>query len=143
MFILQQTSINSDQKLSAKTGQTTGAVVIFEGIVRSDKHEGKIVDSLLYIADENACVSEGEKIINETTLMFPVLEVVCIQRIGRVNAGETGIWIGVWAIHRDESFKACRYIIEEIKKRLLIWKKEYFADGTSQWVRGTETPVIL
>ena len=53
-----------------------------------------------------------------------------------VETTETAVWIGVWAAHRDEAFKGCRYIIEEIKKRLLIWKKEFYTDGTSAWVHG-------
>ena len=115
----------------------------FEGIVRSDKHKDSQVSALLYIADAPACVQEGEKILKEVLSLFPVTDAVCIQRTGKINAGETAVWIGVWAGHRDEAFKGCRYIIEEIKKRLLVWKKEFFTDGTSQWVYGPQTPVIL
>ena len=141
MFTLQQNPIQADQKNPSLPNSSTGACVTFEGIVRSDKHEGKKVASLLYIADDDACRAEGEKIIEEAISQFPISAAVCIQRIGQVNAGETAVWIGVWSGHRDEAFKACRYIIEEIKHRLLIWKKEYFTDGTSQWVRGKETSV--
>ncbi|MBP6343677.1 MAG: molybdenum cofactor biosynthesis protein MoaE [Candidatus Omnitrophica bacterium] len=136
MFILSTQIIKKDQKQSSRTNSSIGAVVTFEGIVRSDKHEGKEVSSLLYIADEAACRSEGEKIIQETISMFSIIDAVCIQRTGQVGVGESGIWIGVWSSHRDEAFKACRYIIEEIKLRLLIWKKEFFKDGTSHWVKG-------
>ena len=142
MFTLQQNPIEANQKISSSLNSSAGAVTIFEGVVRSDKHEDKEVTSLLYIADEAACRAEGEKIIRETISKFSVIDAVCIQRIGQVSAGEAGIWIGVWSSHRDDAFKACRYIIEEVKKRLIIWKKESFTDGTSQWVRGTQTPVI-
>ena len=143
MFILQQNPIEADQKISSRLNSSTGAVTTFEGIVRNDKHQGKEVTSLLYIADEAACRAEGEKIIQETISKFSVIDAVCIQRIGQVNIGEAGIWIGVCSSHRDDAFKACRYIIEEVKKRLIIWKKESFTDETSQWVRGPQSPVIL
>lgn len=136
MFTLQQKPIEANQKISTHLNSSAGAVTNFEGIVRSDKHEGKEVTSLLYIADEAACRSEGEKIIKETISKFSIIDAVCIQRTGQVGVGESGIWIGVWSSHRDEAFKACRYIIEEIKQRLLIWKKEFFKDGTSHWVKG-------
>ena len=141
MFILQQDPIEADQRHSLHLNHTTGAVTTFEGIVRGDKHQGKDVSSLLYIAEEAACRTEGERIIREALVQFSIIDAVCIQRIGQVKVGEAGIWIGVWSSHRDDAFKACRYIIEEIKKRLLIWKKESFKDGTSQWVQG-QTQII-
>lgn len=143
MFTLQHDPIDIVKIRSSRRSSHNGAISTFEGIVRSDKHQNKEVTSLLYIADDPACIAEGEKIINEALAQFSVSDAVCIQRIGQVNAGETAVWIGVWSTHRDESFKACRHIIEEVKKRLLIWKKEYFTDGTSQWVRGPQTPVIV
>ena len=143
MFAIQQNLIDIDSLRASRKNSANGAMASFEGIVRSDKHKDKKVTSLLYIADDAACIAEGEKIIREALCQFPVSDAICIQRTGQVNAGETAVWIGVWAEHRDESFKGCRYIIEEIKKRLLIWKKEFFNDGTSQWVYGPQTPVIL
>jgi molybdopterin synthase catalytic subunit len=143
MFILQETPI--DISKSRKTGSDplkNGALVTFEGNVRADDHGGRRVSELLYIADTPACLAEGEKIIQEAMSLFPISDAVCIQRIGRVKTAETAVWIGVWAGHRDQAFKACRYIIEEIKKRLLIWKKEFYADGTMAWIQGTSGPVI-
>jgi molybdopterin synthase catalytic subunit len=143
MFILSTQPIDPNELRKKHLSAFCGALVTFEGIVRSDKHQDKEVASLLYIADETACISEGEKIVSEAIAQFPVNHALCVQRIGIVNAGETAIWIGVFSGHRDEGFKACRYIIEQTKQRLLIWKKEYFNDGTSQWVRGTQTPVTV
>ena len=143
MFILKETPIDIAQARNSHTDANNGALTSFEGLVRSDKNEGKIVNALMYTADAPACNAEGEKIIKEALSLFPVTHAVCIQRIGKVNVGETAVWIGVWASHRDEAFKACRYIIEEIKKRLLIWKKEYYADGSSAWIHGSEKAVTL
>ncbi len=143
MFILQENPIDIAQARLTNQNPHNGAFCCFEGMVRGDKHQGVEVNALLYIANSEECVQEGNKIIKEALSLFPITDAVCIQRMGQVNVGETAVWIGVWSSHRDESFKACRYIIEEIKKRLLIWKKEFFADGTSTWVHGSQTPIII
>ena len=142
MFTLQENPIDPLVIKNSYHDAKTGALVNFEGIVRSDKHQNKEVSALLYIADAAECQKEGEKIIKEALSLFQLTNAVCIQRIGKVNAGETAVWIGAWSAHRDDAFKGCRYTIEEIKKRLIIWKKEFFTDGTSQWVRGPQAPVI-
>ncbi len=148
MFILQESPIDITSFKNAGANDANGALVTFEGIVRADKHgKGKAclpdrqVSTLQYIADTPACTAEGEKIVTEALSLFPVTHAVCVQRVGKLNVGETAVWIGVWAGHRDGAFKASRYIIEEVKKRLLIWKKEFFADGTSDWVRGCQHEV--
>ena len=123
MFILQETPIDPVKAKNMCRNPANGAIVVFEGVVRADKHEGSVVSELLYIADTPVCNLEGEKIIKAALSQFAITEAVCIQRIGQLKITETAVWIGVWAPHRDEAFKGCRYIIEEIKKRLLIWKK--------------------
>lgn len=141
MFILQETPIDTSQAKNIAPNPANGALVVFEGIVRADKHQGRAVSELLYIADAEAVLAEGEKIIKEALAKFSITEALCIQRIGQLKTTETAVWIGVWAPHRDEAFKGCRYIIEEIKKRLLIWKKEFFSNGSSTWIHGAPTPV--
>ncbi|MDO8675489.1 MAG: molybdenum cofactor biosynthesis protein MoaE [Candidatus Omnitrophota bacterium] len=141
MFILQESSIDIASFKNTGANDADGALVTFEGIVRADQHGSGKVSVLQYIADTPACTTEGKKIMAEALSLFPVTRAVCVQRVGKLNVGETAIWIGVWASHRDEAFKASRYIIEEVKKRLLIWKKEFFADGTSDWVRGCQHEV--
>lgn len=138
MFILQQEPIHIEQLKAIEPGKA-GALVSFEGIVRADIKDIRHVASLFYIADAAACQNEGSNIIQEALTAFPLERAVCVQRIGSVAVGEPAIWIGVWSGHRDEAFKGCRYVIEEIKKRLLIWKKEFYTDGTSQWIHGAET----
>ena len=76
----------------------------------------------------------SEKVLAEAQARFPFLEARCVHRVGLLEIGECAVWIGVAAKHRDEAFKACRYIIDEIKVRLPIWKKEHYADGDSGWV---------
>lgn len=142
MFILQEKPIDPVEARNACRNPANGAIVTFEGIVRNDRHKESQVNALMYIADTPACIEEGEKIIKEALSLFPITDAMCIQRVGTLSAGETAVWIGVWSGHRDEAFKGCRYIIEEIKKRLIIWKKEFMTDGTCEWVRGSQTPVI-
>jgi len=143
MFILQENPIDPIKARESCQNPKNGAMASFEGIVRSDAHKNSRVSALLYIADVPVCVEEGEKIIKEALSLFSLNDAVCIQRMGKLNTGETAVWIGAWGPHRDEAFKGCRYIIEEIKKRLVIWKKEFYADGTSAWIYGAQTPVIL
>ncbi len=141
MFVLQEQPIDLIQARSRGANPLHGALVSFEGIVRSDAcgaPDRGVVNALLYVADQGQCVHEGKVILRETRAMFSISEAVCIQRVGKVNAGETAVWIGVWAAHRGEAFNACRHIIEEIKKRLHIWKKEFSTDGTSKWVQPTQ-----
>ena len=110
-----------------------GAYSSFEGWVRDDNN-GKAVVALEYEAYEALCQNEARKIFTETFEKFDILAAGCIHRSGKLQVGEMAVWIGVTAKHRDESFKACRYLIDEIKARLPIWKKEYYADGNSGWV---------
>ena len=70
----------------------------------------------------------------EARALFPYLEARCVHRVGLLEIGECAVWVGVVARHRDEAFRACRYIIDELKLRLPIWKKEYYADGEAEWV---------
>jgi len=142
MFILQTSPIDPLKARNMHPNPANGAIVIFEGTVRADQVLGRVVSELLYIADTASVSAEGEKIIKEALSKFSITEAVCIQRTGQLKTTQTAVWIGVWASHRDEAFKGCRYIIEEIKKRLLIWKKEYYTDGSSAWIRGAPTPAV-
>ncbi len=70
---------------------------------------------------------------------FPVESVRCVHRIGHLKVGEVAVWVGVIAAHRDAAFVACRYVIDEVKSRVPIWKKEHYAAGTEDWV-GEQGP---
>ncbi len=142
MFRLQEEQIKIEKIKDNFKNPAYGALVSFEGIVRADRKLNKEVRSLLYVADKVACMNEGEKIIQESIALYPIQRAACVQRINRVMTGESAVWIGVWSVHRMDSFNACQYIIENIKKRLIIWKKEYFTDGSSQWIYGAETPIL-
>jgi len=110
-----------------------GAYCGFEGWIRNE-NEGRAVRRLEYEAYEPVAIAEGEKIIAEAAQRFPNLHAHCVHRTGMLEIGECAVWVGVSAAHRDEAFQACRYIIDQLKVRLPVWKKEHYADGDSGWV---------
>lgn len=112
---------------------TCGGYTAFEGWVR-DHNEGQRVTRLEYEAFEALGVKEGERIIEEAQRRFGVARALCVHRVGELAIGDLAVWVGVSAAHRDEAFRACRYIIDEVKHRLPIWKKEHYESGDSGWV---------
>ncbi len=110
-----------------------GGFTCFEGWVR-DHNEGQQVTHLEYEAFEALGVREGERIVAEACERFGVTQALCVHRLGDLQLREIAVWVGVAAAHRDEAFKACRYIIDEVKHRVPIWKKEHYVSGDSGWV---------
>ena len=110
-----------------------GAYVGFEGWIRN-QNEGQEVLRLEYEVYEPVALAEGKKVILEAAQKFPLLHADCVHRAGLLEIGECAVWVGVTSAHRDEAFAACRYIIDQVKVRLPIWKKEHYASGHSGWV---------
>ena len=110
-----------------------GGFAVFEGRVR-DCNEGRTVTSLEYEAFEALGVAEGERIVADAVRRHGATRARCVHRTGRLAVGDVAVWVGVSAPHRAEAFAACREIIDEVKHRLPIWKKEHYADGDSGWV---------
>jgi molybdopterin synthase catalytic subunit len=97
-------------------------------------NEGEAVVALEYEAHEPIANREGEKIISEARQRFAILAAHCRHRAGKLAIGDCAVWVGVSAAHRGAAFDACRYIIDETKRRVPIWKKEHYRDGHSAWV---------
>jgi adenylyltransferase/sulfurtransferase len=114
----------------------SGGFCTFEGWVR-DSNDGRDVDGLDYEAYDALARAEGERILQEAIARYGVDDVRCVHRVGQLHVGDLAVWIGVAAAHRDEAFRACRYVIDEIKHRLPIWKKEHYLDGDTAWVACT------
>lgn len=114
-----------------------GGFVSFEGRVRNF-NDGKPVLKLEYEAYSRLALNEGDKILAEAQQIYPIISASCVHRVGPLEIGEVAVWVGVLSKHRGEAFEACRYIIDEIKSRVPIWKKEYYADGTTTWVNCAE-----
>ena len=112
---------------------SAGAYVSFEGWVRNN-NEGQDVVSLEYEAHAPIAVTEGEKILAEARAQFGLLNASSQHRVGRLIIGDCAVWVGVSAAHRGAAFDGCRYIIDELKQRLPIWKKETYRDGHSGWI---------
>ena len=110
-----------------------GAAVTFEGTVR-DHNEGRAVLKLAYQAYDALAVSEGAAIVAEAKARFAIEHAICVHRVGELAIGDVAVWVGVSAAHRGAAFDAARYVIDETKKRVPIWKKEFYADGESDWL---------
>jgi molybdopterin synthase catalytic subunit len=132
-FRLSATALLLEPLRAELTHASCGGYASFEGWVR-DHNEGRRVLRLEYEAFELLAVREGERIIEEARQRFGVERARCVHRVGALEIGGIAVWVGVAAPHRGEAFDACRYIIDEIKHRTPIWKKEYYEDGDSGWV---------
>lgn len=137
-FRLSPRTIEVEQLKASLENPQAGAIVCFEGIVRNH-NEGKAVLHLEYEAYESLAVNEAAKILNEAQQNFSIISAVCVHRTGLLNIGEAAVFVGVTSAHRDASFQACRFIIDEIKTRLPIWKKETYQDGAADWVNCQHT----
>ena len=133
MFQFSSTPLEQFGLREGAIDPSIGAFSSFEGFVRN-QNNGKQVIALEYEAAEELCQKEAEKILGEAKEKFGVIDLRCYHRVGKLMVGEMAVWVGISAGHRDEAFKACRYVIDEIKKRLPIWKKEYYTEGDSGWV---------
>ncbi len=137
MFAIYSDPLNAEQLKSEAENPTCGALVTFEGWVRNH-NEGHEVTSLEYEAYSALAVAEGERILAEAKEKFGLKQAVCVHRVGHLQIGEIAVWVGVSTPHRDAAYKANRYIIDEIKVRVPIWKKEHYVTGDSGWVNCEE-----
>ena len=110
-----------------------GACVTFEGWVRN-RNDGHPVQSLEYEAYAVLAEAEGASILAEARARFALVGAVAVHRVGHLQLGDLAVWVGVTAEHRGAAFDACRYIIDEAKARLPIWKKEHYVDGATVWI---------
>ena len=116
-----------------------GALACFEGWVR-DHNDGRAVDGLRYEAYVALAEAEGERILEEALRKFAIVDARCLHRIGDLAIGDLAVWVGVSAAHRDAAFAACRYIIDEVKSRVPIWKQERYREGDAGWLHPESTP---
>ncbi len=120
---------------SYKVPPNCGASVVFLGIPRSAPEDGDVME-LHYEAYPEMALKVIGKIREETIDKFGVEEVFIHHRLGVVPVGEPSFLVVVFGGHREETFKACRYAVDETKKRAPIWKKEIFSSGKGEWVIG-------
>ena len=113
-----------------------GAISLFVGIVR-EVNEGRSVSAIEYSAYKSMASAELERILDEAEAQFGVSALVVEHRIGLLGLGDVSIAIVAAHPHRAPALDCTRFVIEEIKKRVPIWKKEHYADGTREWVDPT------
>jgi molybdopterin synthase catalytic subunit len=132
-FRLTSSAIDTDSARRELLDLGAGGYVSFEGWVRNH-NEGQEVIRLEYEAFPELAVKEGERIVAEALRRFPLKQVLCIHRIGALELSDLAVWVGVSSVHRGDAFDACRFIIDEVKHRVPIWKKEHYRSGDSGWV---------
>lgn len=135
MFEIATETIDPAACRRSLAADVAGAFVAFEGWVR-DHNGGRAVTALEYEAYAVLAVAEGERILAEAAERFEIEAAQAIHRTGRLAIGDLAVWVGVSAAHRGPAFEACRYVIDEVKSRVPIWKREHYADGASGWVDG-------
>jgi molybdopterin synthase catalytic subunit len=114
-----------------------GAVVTFLGTVR-DLTDGKVTVALDYEAYPGMAEKKMAEIERDTRQRWRVGEIAMVHRLGHLDVGDVSVAVAVSCPHRAEAFEACRYAIDRLKELVPIWKKENWADGTSEWVHPTE-----
>jgi molybdopterin synthase catalytic subunit len=132
-FRFTDTAIDTQTARRELLDRGAGGYVNFEGWVR-DFNEGQEVTRLEYEAFQILAIKEGELILGEALQRFPIKHALCIHRVGSLSLTDMAVWVGVSSAHRGEAFGACRYIIDEVKHRVPIWKKEHYRNGNSGWV---------
>jgi len=132
LILTQKEIIDINAVLQTGVSNSDGSDLIFIGKVRNLSH-GKNVTHIDYDIYNEMAVKELNKIADESSALHELNRIVIIHRFGRVLLGETSIMILVSSPHRDSSYQASRYIIDEVKKRVPIWKKEFYDDG-SEWI---------
>ena len=140
MTYLTRNRISLDELLASVQGPERGGTCAFMGTVRNGPEESGVTE-IEYTAYDAMADAEIERMLTETEQQWPGVRVALRHRVGRVPVREASIAIVAAAPHRAEAFAACRHIIEEVKRRLPMWKKEYRIDGTTAWVDPSGKPV--
>lgn len=137
MAFLTRAPLDLGSLVSRVSAPARGGIACFLGIVR-DHHHGRAVTSLEYSAYDAMAEAECARIVAEARARWQA-DIALEHRLGHLDVGDAAVAIAAAAAHRDAAFAACRYVIEEVKRRVPIWKRERFADGTETWVGAAET----
>ena len=130
--------IDTDALLNRVADSTRGGTVLFCGTVRAGPEDGPVT-AIEYSAYDDMAESEFAKIVDEAAERWPEVFVVVEHRLGKVPIGEASIAIAAAAPHRAEAFDVCRFVIDQVKVRVPIWKREFLDDGDTRWRSNEET----
>ena len=139
LILLANNPIDADALIRHVRTGADGAIVTFDGCVRNQSH-GRRTLYLNYEAYESMALTKMREIAAELHAKFPINRVAVAHRLGRLEIGETSVFIAVSAPHRAAAFDACRFAIDTLKRSVPIWKKEYFEDG-AVWADGELPPI--
>lgn len=128
-------ALDVNKAMAAIADPAHGAMDMFVGTVR-DHHEGRAVTGITYDVHEMLAQKILQAICEEARQQWPQTCYYAAHFHGELSVGGISVLIAVGSAHRAESFAACRYVIEEIKKRLPVWKQEHYAEGKSGWLPG-------
>ena len=128
-------AIDSCALLSEVANKRNGATILFVGTVR-DVNDGAPVSGLDYSSYTGMAERELAAIVLEAAERWDTSDIAVEHRIGTLELGQASVAIAVAHPHRAQAYEASRYIIEELKKRLPIWKREHYVDGRSEWVNA-------
>lgn len=131
-----RTPLDPAALLAEAASVANGATILFVGTVR-EISEGQPVTGIEYAAYESMAARELDAIVAEAASRFATSDIIVEHRIGRLELGEASVAIAVAHPHRAEAYDASRFIIEELKRRVPIWKREEYVDGTREWVDPT------
>ncbi|MBT3327768.1 MAG: molybdenum cofactor biosynthesis protein MoaE [Gemmatimonadales bacterium] len=131
--------IDTNEVLTRIGSDQDGATLLFLGVVR-DHADGRPVSGMRYDAYEEMATPVLLGIAQEAADRTGSDRIAVVHRFGELSIGDVSVAIAVSTPHRAEAYDASRYVIEEIKKRLPVWKKEHYTDGGSEWVAGTVPP---
>lgn len=132
--------IDTGAVLAAVGSPADGAVLLFLGTVR-DENEDRAVGGMRYDVYREMAEAVLARIAAEAATRWGTDRLVVVHRTGELVVGEVSVAIGVSTPHRAEAFDVARYVIEQIKLRLPVWKHEHYVDGAAEWVAGAEPPV--
>lgn len=134
--------IDSNALIQRVSRPANGAVLLFLGVVR-DVNDGRAVTGIEYSAYEAMATRELTDIAGEAAGRFGTADLAVEHRLGPLALGEASVGIAVAHPHRSEAYEASRWVIEEIKRRVPIWKRERYADGTREWVDPTRVATTV
>jgi molybdopterin synthase catalytic subunit len=129
---IREAALDVAEVYAAVGGAQTGGVALFVGTVR-DHDDGRSVTALEYSAHPTA-LARLRDVVDEVIAQHPVQAVAAVHRTGDLTIGDIAVIVAVACSHRGDAFVACRQLIDELKSRVPIWKRQVFADGAEEWV---------
>jgi len=132
---ISPTALSAEEAIAFVTDPTAGGIDIFLGTTRAEKSaDGRELIALDYEAYQQMALDQMHALAKRAKEKWPIIKLALLHRVGRVSLGEPSVVIAVSTPHRADAFDACRFLIDELKRDIAIWKKEVWSDGTEKWI---------